>query len=78
MSAEAHEQGAGPLNSLMTRLELTNADLVKASTEQLTFKMVQKARKGKPLTLNVQKKILDALRTVRPEETTTLKDLFKE
>ena len=65
-----------PLDSLMTRLGLTNADLVKASAEQLTFKMVQKARKGRPLTLNVQKKILAALRTLRPEDNLTLKDLF--
>ena len=60
----------------MTRLELTNADLVKASTQQLTFKMVQKGRQGKPLTLNVQQKILAALQAVRPSENLTLKDIF--
>ncbi len=60
----------------MTRLGLTNADLVKASTEQLTFKMVQKARKGKLLTPNVQQKILTALQTVRPEDNLALKDIF--
>ena len=60
----------------MTRLELTNADLVKASTQQLTFKMVQKGRKGKPLTLNVQQKILAVLQAVRPGEKFTLKDVF--
>ena len=60
----------------MTRLELTNAELVKASTEQLTFKMVQKARKGKPLTPNVQKKILNALQAARPQETFIEKELF--
>ena len=36
-----------PLDELMTELGLSNADLVKASTEQLTFKMVQKARGGR-------------------------------
>ena len=56
---------AQSLNDLMTERGLSNADLVKASTEQLTFKMVQKARKGKPLTPNVQKKILAALRTLQ-------------
>lgn len=64
------------LDALMIRLELSNADLVKASTEQLTFKMVQKGRKGKPLTLNVQNKILRALQTLRPEDNITLKDIF--
>ncbi len=50
----------------MTKLGLSNADLVKASTEQLTFKMVQKARKGKPLTPNVQNKIIAALKALVP------------
>lgn len=70
---DPHQQ---PLDALMTRLGLTNADLVKASTEQLTFKMVQKARKGKLLTPNVQQKILTALQTVRPEDNLALKDIF--
>lgn len=60
----------------MNRLGLANADLVKASTEQLTFKMVQKARKGKPLTPNVQYKILAALQTLRPEDNLTLNHIF--
>ena len=65
-----------PLDTLMTRLELTNADLVKASTEQLTFKMVQKGRKGRPLTRNVQNKILRAFQTVKPDAAKKLADLF--
>ena len=52
----------------MTELGLSNADLVKASTEQLTFKMVQKARKGKPLTPNVQNKIVAALKVLLPDK----------
>ncbi len=67
---------APPLDALMARLELSNADLVRASTEQLTFKMVQKGRKGRKLTLNVQHKILSALRTLRPDEKLGLKDIF--
>ena len=51
------------LDVIMTEHGLTNADLVRVSTEQLTFKMVQKARKGKPITPNVQKKIDAALKT---------------
>jgi len=70
------DRGAQPLDALMERLELSNADLVKASTEQLSFKMVQKGRKGRRLTPNIQHKILAALQRARPEESLTLKDLF--
>jgi hypothetical protein len=79
--------GPQPLEEVMRRLNLTAAQLVEASTEQLSFKMVQKGRKGRRLTPNVQKKILNALskaaakvsdppteaRTAPP---LTLKDLF--
>ena len=65
-----------PFDALMIRLNLSNADLVRASREQLSFKMVHKGRKGKPLSMNVRNKILRALKTVRPEEILTLKDLF--
>ena len=65
-----------PLDSLMTRLNLTNHDLVAASTEQLTHKMVAKGRKGKKLTPNVQHKIWSALKAVRPEFSVTLKKIF--
>jgi len=68
--------GVQPIDGLMTELGLTNADLVKASTEMLTFKMVQKARKGRRLTLNIQQKILNAIRAARPEKNITHKDLF--
>ena len=60
----------------MGRLGLSNADLVRASTEQLSFKMVQKGRKGKPLTPNVQNKILRALQALRPQDNITLQDIF--
>lgn len=50
-----------PLDELMIEGGLSNADLVKASTQQLTFKQVQKARQGKPLTPNVRNKIIAAL-----------------
>ena len=54
-------------DEMMTARGLSNADLVKASTDQLTFKMVQKARRGKPLTPNMQKKILAALKALDPQ-----------
>ena len=67
-----------PLETLMLRLKLSNADLVNASSKQLTFKMLQKALKGKELTTNAQHKILDALRTLKPEENLTLNDIFNK
>lgn len=66
-----------PLEALMIRLGLSNADLVKASTEQLTFKMVQKGRTGRRLTRNVQEKILRALLTVRPDLKVRRRELFR-
>jgi hypothetical protein len=70
------EKGTQPLEEILTRLGLSNDDLVKASTEMLTHKMVQKGRKGRRLTPNVQHKILNALNTLRPNDNFTLKDLF--
>jgi hypothetical protein len=66
-----------PLDEWMTKLGLVNADLVNASTEQLTFKMVQKGRKGRRLTPNVQAKILRALLTVKTDLKLKLRDLFR-
>ncbi len=65
-----------PLDALMIRLNLTNADLIKNSKSQLTFKMLQKGRKGKQLTANAKHKILEALQACKLEEQFTLKDLF--
>ena len=50
-----------PLDEIMESLSLKNDDLVKASSEQLTHKQVQKARKGKPITSNIKGKIVRAL-----------------
>ncbi|HNX68639.1 MAG TPA: hypothetical protein PLL75_05890 [Candidatus Omnitrophota bacterium] len=70
------ELGIQPLDGMMVRLGLSNNDLVKASTQQLSHKVVQKGRKGRRLTLNAQQKILTALKAVTPDERWTLKDLF--
>jgi hypothetical protein len=70
------ELGTQPLDALMEKLGLSNADLVRASTEQLSFKMVHKGRKGRRLTRNVQNKILEALRATKPGNPFTLQDLF--
>lgn len=53
--------GEQPIARLMATLALKPGDLVAASAEQLTFKMVARACKGRRLTPNVQGKILRAL-----------------
>jgi uncharacterized protein YbcV (DUF1398 family) len=65
-----------PLDILMANLGLTNAQVVKASTEQLTFKMLQKGREGKPLSPKIQDKILRALLTVKPDLKLRRRELF--
>ncbi len=54
----------------MTSLDLKNHDLVAASTEGLTHKQVQKGRKGRRLTRNIQDKIISALSAVSSESYT--------
>lgn len=70
------EMGAQPLDALMAELSLSNAQLVDASTKQLSFKAVQKGRKGRMLTPHMKKKILDAIQAARPGRNLAVKDLF--
>jgi hypothetical protein len=70
------EHGVQPLDALLNRLGLKNADLVAASTEFLTHKQVNKARKGRRLTVNVQLKILNALNKLSGEKKYRREDLF--
>ncbi len=72
------EQNPGKLDRIMAQLGLSNHDLVRVSTQQLTHKMVQKARKGRRLSLNVQQKIFNALKIARPDQAFTLNDLFND
>jgi hypothetical protein len=58
--------GPQPLDSLLSELGLENHALVAASTEQLTHKQVQKARKGRYVTGNIQRKILKAVNAAVP------------
>ena len=53
--------GAQPVAALLAELSLKPTDLVAASGEQLTHKMVARACKGRRLTPNVQAKVLRAL-----------------
>ena len=59
---ENRELGVQPLDTLLREFQMENSDLVRASTEQLTHKQVQKARKGRKVTSNIQGKIRNALK----------------
>ena len=67
--------GEQPLSKIMVELGLKSHEIVEASDEQMTHKMVARAMKGRRLTPNVQHKILNALNKVT-EKNYSLKDLF--
>ena len=70
-----HDLGPQPLAAIMVELGLKSADLVGKSSEQLTFKMVARAVKGRRLTPNVKQKMLHALNTAAGKQF-EMKDLF--
>lgn len=53
--------GAQPIEAILAELELKSHDLVVASKESLTHKMVSRGCKGRRLTKNVQLKVRNAL-----------------
>ncbi len=59
----------------MVSLGLNNHDLVAASVEQLTHKMVAKARRGRWMTMRLRLKVLRALNNATGREY-ALADLF--
>lgn len=67
--------GEQPIGHLMRRERICARDLVVASTEQITYKMVSRAQKGRRLTLNIQHKILNAL-NASTGKNYSLADLF--
>ena len=67
--------GEQPIARLLASLGLRTHDLVAASSEQITHKMVQRACKGRRLTPHVRNKILNAL-NARTEGSYGLADLF--
>lgn len=67
--------GPQPIVQIMTEHGLKPHDLVAASTEQITHKMVARACKGRRLTSHVQGKILKAVNAAA-ERSYTLSDLF--
>jgi len=54
------DHGTQPIHELMEAWGLGNHDLVEVSTEQLNHKQVQKARKGRRLTLSMMQKVTRA------------------
>jgi hypothetical protein len=52
--------GTQPLDALMLEREIGNHDLVATCTAPLTHKAVQRARKGRRLTKNTQRRVIDA------------------
>lgn len=67
--------GEQPIGKTMMTHGLEPHDLVENSTEQITYKMISRAIKGRRLTPNVQCKILSALNKAA-KKNYTLKDLF--
>jgi len=75
MTDKQLEYGPQPLDEIMEALELKNHDLVAASTNGLTHKQVNKGRKGRRLTRNVQDKIAASLSTATGNSY-SVRDLF--
>jgi len=75
MNDTPRDHGPQPLAALLARHELSPNDLVRASSEQLTHKMVARATKGRQLTGNTMGKVLRALNTAA-QSTYDLPDLF--
>jgi hypothetical protein len=75
MHDETRDHGVQPLDELMNRWGITNHQLVDTSVEQLNHKQVQRARKGRQLTLHLMQKVTrtlnDAVLTKLPKEERT-------
>ena len=67
--------GEQPIARIMADHDLKAQDLVAISTEQLTYKMVARACKGRRLTSNVKTKIRNALNKSAGKEY-AVRDLF--
>lgn len=57
MHDTTRDHGIQPLDGLMSRWKFTNHQLVDESVDQLNHKQVQKARKGRQLTLHLMLKV---------------------
>jgi hypothetical protein len=68
--------GEQPMKGLLEEHGLSHHDLVAASIEHLTHKMVARACKGRRLTPNVKGKLLRALNAAVGEEKYRMGNLF--
>ena len=76
MKSMDRDLGEQPLRKLMDDRGLKAQDLVAASDEQITHKMVARACKGRRLTPNVQGKILRAYNRAA-QSSVGMTDLFR-
>lgn len=67
--------GPQPIEGIMAEHHLRPHDLVTASTEQITHKMIARACKGRRLTRHVQTKVQNALNSAT-QKGYTLAELF--
>ena len=67
--------GQQPIAQIITKCKLKPHDIVAASKEQMTHKMITRAVRGRRLTSNVKFKILNALNKATGKNF-SLKDLF--
>lgn len=58
--SKERDLGSQPLDHMMNEWGINNHDMVSVSTEQLSHKQVQKARKGRRLTLKMMQKVTRA------------------
>ncbi len=72
---EARNLGVQPIADIMAKHNLKPHDIVSASTNQLTHKMVTRACKGRKLTGNSKSKVLKALNLAGGKDY-CLSDLF--
>ncbi|HAH19721.1 MAG: hypothetical protein A2Y00_04355 [Omnitrophica WOR_2 bacterium GWF2_43_52] len=70
-----YDLGPQPVAKLIAEHGLKPNSLVSSSTEQLTHKMVSRAVRGRRLTPNIQRKVLNALNKAAGRQY-RLKDLF--
>lgn len=70
-----YDFGLQPIAAIMEKNGLKSLDLVSNSTKQLTYKTVNRAVKGRRLTQNIQRKVLNALDKASGKEY-RIEDLF--
>ena len=70
------DKGVQPLDRILRELLLKDEDLVNKSTDNLTFRMMAKGRKGRRIKARNQLRILRALNDCSPEKKFIHEDIF--